>query len=1152
MLASMNPGGCSRSLGGRIRDALALLIGVMAMGGLVGVASAAAGTTTIGFDNLTAGEVVKAQYEAQGLKLGMAEEVGQVSPAPGKGDCGSPQVEAESAGAKASSPPNWAVLASCAATGFRGTYGALLGSPAVSMSVAVSDLSVGTPAVEVQLIGYDSAGKEVLSGHANAANGSWTTIDLVLSGEAKLSYFMIRTAAGNAPSIGIDDLSFQTPAGSPSGGGGANPPTTTPSPPSPPSAAIAVSGIPQPGQAVALDGGGSLPGSGHIISYDWDLNGDGKTDTSTGTNPLAHVILAPGLHTIGLTVTSSSGQSSTTKLGLAIPSTISLPPPPDGGEGPCAPTLEEGDAQIVAECVQKLSSGGYVIETKQLELNGMVLAPREGGYGVFKVQSVKDIAIGGTQTLMSGPSVSIELLNTPIGDVVLGGRDLQAEPLQLTAHSTRQLPFPLNHGLRHTTGRARVASEATSKVLLMAFGVGHECSAGESKKAGCCPPAHGNTACASLPGNFPLTGQVVVYLTNKGQALFDVQVGLELKSVNFQATGALEIEADPQTGINLNSLKFTIPEAELASVFKVKEASFVYYFPSYSEESKRDSWQAKGTITFGPLEQPGLEAELAFKHGEFHSASMVFTAPAGAGVPIYPGVELNKLGASVGVNPLSFGGTLGASIATQLELTLAFKFREATSTELGFLGGQGQLSYKDDEIATLAADVYSDGYVDAKLALDLHFPFDSDDPVVKVGGSIGFWDETASGLWQAEGSVYLKLWEINGEVGGLINNEYVAGCADVAGFGAQGHYKFADSSIGVGFFGFSNCSDQLKQYQEKPLKSHSGGFVGESLRGPIGADAAGLSPSAAGARAAASEQASAQSFVLPPRQAGEELRVTATAGTPVFTLTSPGGQSYTTPPGAGHIVTSGETFIAAVASDPDQVLVFLRKPEGGTWHMQPAPGSPPIAKLEAATDVPPAKVTVNVRHLRGSRWSLAYRIANYVPGSRVRLVERGRDSTHVLGTAASPSGTIGFVPQDALSRARRVVAYLLDGEGAPYRMLSVGRFVAPAAMRPGRPGRVRIVRHGVSASVSWGMAKGARAYRLKVRGSDGRVQSLLIPARRHSVVLANVLPFQSLTVTVSAKGGPNLLQGPSAVGRLAIVKARARSIPRRPVGHGKR
>ncbi|MHB8241075.1 MAG: hypothetical protein ACYDHN_03700, partial [Solirubrobacteraceae bacterium] len=699
------------------------------------------------------------------------------------------------------------------------------------------------------------------------------------------------------------------------------------------------------------------------------------------------------------------------------------------------------------------------------------------------------------------------------------------EPIQLTSHSgLGGLKVPaLNHSMR-----AHTAGEATAKTLLMAIGVGHQCTSGESKKAGCCPPSHENTACATLPGNFPLVGQVDVYLTNKGQALFDVQVGLELKGI-FEATGALEIEADPQTGVNLNSLKFTVPEAGLEGIFTVKKASFAYYFPSAPEESKRDTWQAEGEITFGPLGEPSLEAQLAFKKGQFHSASLVFQAPP-PGVPIYPGVFLNKLGGSVGVEPFAFGGVLGAKVATQLELTLSFKYREASGEELGFFGGQGQLELGEDKIATLAADVYSDGYIDAQLSIDLHLPFSSESPIVKVGGNIGFWDETKSGLWQAEGNVYLKLWEISAEVGALVNNEYIAGCAAIAGFGVQGRYKLSDSSIGGGLFGFSNCSDQLKQYQQQPLVKHSGGFVGgESLRRPLAA--------------AATAPSEGDTFTLPKGQFAQELRFTASSGTPVITLVSPDGQTYTTPAGPGQIVTAGSQFIAAVAPDREQVLVLLKHPQAGTWRVQSAAGSPPLAKLEVARDTPPAKVRVRVRHGRGGRWSLTYGIANHIPGTSVRFVERGRDSTHVLGTVSGGAGKLSFVPQVALGRSRKIVAYLLNDEGAPVRALSVGRYTAPAAVRPGRPGRVRIVRRGSTATVSWGAASNARVYTVKVKGSDGRLQTL--STRRRSVVLANVLPFESFTALVVAKGGPELLPGRSRAGSLAALKAPRRSSRKR-------
>ncbi len=1147
----MNAGGHARSSArGALRRAAPLclvLLALLAISGLGASGVAFGAETTVTFDELPAGLLTN-QDAGQGIEFGEAQSFKQSL---AHGDCGGPTVHTDAVVAHSGS--NYAQLAQCGVGAtFSGTYGALLNTPRGSLSVYVKDIVPGGTAPKVALIGYDATGKEVAKGQA-AVTGEWALLTATQAGGAnvQISYFSIATTAPNNDSIAIDDMSFEAPGGGKSGGeeGGGTTTTSGTAPPvPPPTSAISLqTPNPGPGQALTLSGAGSQPGTGRIISYDWDLNGDGKIDTSTGASSTVHVILAPGVHTIGLTVTNSGGQNSSSKFGVTIGSVASAIPPPDGGQGPCVPTLEEGFARIVAECIQKLPGGGYVIETKQLELNGMVLSPQAGGFGIFKVQTVKDIAIAGTQTLLSGSSVNVELLNTPLGDVVLGSRDLESEPMQLTAHSgLSSLKIPINHGFR--APRARAAGEATSKTLLMAFGVGRECPAKESKKAGCCPPAHENTACATLPGNFPLTGQVVVYLTNKGQALLDVQVGLTLKGI-FEATGALEIEADPETGINLNSLKFTVPEAGLEGIFTVKKASFAYYFPSAPEESKRDTWQAEGTIVFGPLGEPSLEAELAFKKGQFHSASLVFVAPP-PGIPIYPGVALNKLGGSIGVEPFSFGGTLGASVATQLELTLSFKYREASGTELGFFGGQGQLELDDDKIATLAADVYSDGYIDAQLNIDLHIPFSSENPIVKVGGNIGFWDEPASGLWQAEGNVYVKLWEISAEAAALVNNQYIAGCLDVASFGVQGRYRFSDGNIDGGLFGFSNCSDQLKQYKQTPLVTHSGGFVGgEALRFPRRGHAGWSGIPAPADALTAAAQGAADTFTLPSGQLGQELRLTSTTGTPVVTLIAPGGQTYTTPAAPGQIVSVPGQFIAAVAPNHNQVLVLLKHPGGGTWRVQSAAGSPPLQKLEVAADAPPATVRVKVKHAHGSRWSLRYAIAHYVPGTKVRFVERGRDSTHVLGTASRATGTLRFTPQDAISRARKIVAYVLNAEGMPVRELTVGRYSAPAAARAGRVGRVRIVRRGLTARVSWGAAPGARGYTITVRGSDGRLETLSATARHRSLVLANVLPFESFTVTVKGRGGPNLLAGPSATGMLAAVKVR-RHASRKHVSKG--
>ena len=127
------------------------------------------------------------------------------------------------------------------------------------------------------------------------------------------------------------------------------------------------------------------------------------------------------------------------------------------------------------------------------------------------------------------------------------------------------------------------------------------------------------------------------------------------------------------------------------------------------------------------------------------------------------------------------------------------------------------------------------------------------------------------------------------------------------------------------------------------------------------------------------------------------------------------------------------------------MVLLLHNPEAGVWHIAAAPGSAPITSVEGAEDVPPATLAVHVRHARASRYKLSYAIGHFVAGTRVRFVERGRDSTHVLGTVSRAKGTLSFAPQDGLSRGRTVVAYLLDGEGAAVRSLTVAPYSAPGA-----------------------------------------------------------------------------------------------------------
>ena len=229
--------------------------------------------------------------------------------------------------------------------------------------------------------------------------------------------------------------------------------------------------------------------------------------------------------------------------------------------------------------------------------------------------------------------------------------------------------------------RVHQADDAQGVTRLVSLAIGHSCPSG-SHDATCCPDSSPTTACATLPGGFPLAGQINVSINSHGQALFDLQAAIRVSSVGFSASAGVRIVADLDTGVHLDSLHFAIPDSSF-SIFSLKDTSFDYYWPGCSQPDLCDSWQAQAKINFAAVGGPELDGELDFHHGSFHHLSLVLTLPPGVGVPLFPGVLLNRLGGEFGVDPLVFGGTLGASVGSQLEVTVSFRYREASPERAG-------------------------------------------------------------------------------------------------------------------------------------------------------------------------------------------------------------------------------------------------------------------------------------------------------------------------------------------------------------------------------------------------------------------------------------------------------------------------------------
>jgi plastocyanin len=110
----------------------------------------------------------------------------------------------------------------------------------------------------------------------------------------------------------------------------------------PPTAALSVS--PQPvvaGEGAVLDGSGSRDPDGSVVSYAWDLDGDGSFETGGGAEArLAHVFEQAGSFQVGLRVvdaTGATGDASTTVTVQAPPEPEPAPEPPPSPKAAAEP-----------------------------------------------------------------------------------------------------------------------------------------------------------------------------------------------------------------------------------------------------------------------------------------------------------------------------------------------------------------------------------------------------------------------------------------------------------------------------------------------------------------------------------------------------------------------------------------------------------------------------------------------------------------------------------------------------------------------------------------------------------------------------------------------------------------------------------------------
>lgn len=807
-------------------------------------------------------------------------------------------------------------------------------------------------------------------------------------------------------------------------------------------------GTPQAGAPTRFDASGSTaPHGTHIVAHLWDFDGDGHADANTGDLPLADFRFGhPGSHSVGLAVEDSTGQIS-----QFVHQDVSISP---GAPG-CLPEVDLGWLSLVGACIHH-SGTTYTLDLGAgAQANGLSLVGNAG--------SQLTLETGGSQwTLSSRGEVRAQLANTPAGTITLFRRDLGSQPIVLPV------------GAAH-------ASPGAPGLLLGSFPIAPSCPPA--------PPGPVPDLCAHLPGGFPLTGSVALYLvpplgahppalTVRGRAMLGGP---------FSATGEFSVGADRDTGPRIDTLAFDVSGAEIG-LGRLDHIGL--HYTRLAAGGALDVWEGDARGSLRVPGAPGLSGRMRFANSRFQTASLATSGR----VVLAPSLSLDSLSGTLQANPFLLTGAAALTIGPGHAVGSVRAEGSGTGSHLQVKGAL--TGYLGLPLPSATVDLWAGGGAQISAALDQHVTAGPLHLLDASASLSGFFAPPAPGhvsvpAMQLEGRGSFAVPGLAGSGDMLFNQHWIAACGNVHG------------AIGPSFTG----GFRLRQ-PPRGLSDFTAS-IGSCDLGPLRA-------TASAARAAAS---GSHAFRVRPGTPGLELEVTGDGGVPQLRVSGPGANVDTS---ASAVVRRGPV-LAVPNADTGALYVYLHRPRAGAWRLTELPGSAHIARVRSAAQAPPIHVTGKVtRH--GARASLRYRITGGT-GDSVRFVELGA-AVHQIGVARGRRGTLRFAPAAGAGR-RRVVA-IVERSGATIAQRTIASYRAPAG-GPGRPGTVRIRRRGGHAVVSWGRAARAVRYLVDVSGSDGRRVGYSVRGR--SATIAALPPGVGVSATVRGADGAGRV-GPSRAARL--------------------
>jgi hypothetical protein len=583
---------------------------------------------------------------------------------------------------------------------------------------------------------------------------------------------------------------------------------------------------------------------------------------------------------------------------------------------------------------------------------------------------------------------------------------------------------------------------------------------------------------------FPIDGDIDIKLAKGG---VDIPISLKMPGAFGGITGAATLHADTRTGLELNSLEFTVGDLNLAAL-ELKGLDV-----SYTKDG--DVWKGSGQLLV-PAGGAALDAAISveFDKGDFVKGSLEVVPGGYPGIPLDdddppPMLYFSHAGLTLGLNPLTLTGDAGIGVlplkpkgdgsstdyAIRLEAQLSAAFGAPitfTASAQGFLYqlelAQAKFVYTlPDQVSLNATAGFDLGFLSFKgqLAALIDPPHDAYSADLKADIVLDF---------SLIPNIDLSGFELHVDNQGFGFHVCAAVCGGVS-------FKWDDPA--PVFTDDSPWASKLKQAQP--------GAAAQATPGAEHADAS---------------VASAGTFTVPHGAPSASLVVHGTGGAPSVVLVGPDGQQITPVLGG-----KGDTSQLPAAAQ-QTTYVGIKHPDPGKWSVVSAPGNTvPISSVEDAIGQPAPAIRATVSG-RGSRRVVHYH-AKMPSSVTIALAEQNGRLLHRIGTVHSGSGTIKFQPAFGPGGKRQMVAEI-SNNGMPQDSQTLASYTVPAPAKPGHARRLRVrAGHG---AFSYSFSPPAHAARtlIAISASDGRHLQRLVPLGVHSGSVPAIGYGDAVTVTV--------------------------------------